>query len=527
MNTTAFRLLSLTLSAASLLTPAASAQDPFAPGQRWVQSPGALEAWLPRDVHFTAQENLIWAGAGGQDPRWMALDVAREQASPARFEDAASSFGALATRTVAARDGVGLFGVVQELDPASGLSRARVIAHSTGEAVRSGQLQPQWERQLTAAGTAEPRIATDAAGSVVAVAAHDLYAGSVRLELLDGVTGALVAAADLPGLALSQLALSDDGSLVAVAAGLDLYLLDGAGTLLHQEDLTAALSALAVAPGGDRVALGAVGQLVVLGNAAGAWSPSVVVTRPSSEVVTALDLAADGEGTAAAWWTFSSGTVARFELRQRAQLVASVEQDGGSTGLQNLPRHAVITADGSRAAFGTWGNGVDPEVLLLDAGSSVPVAAFQLPGSVTGLDLDAAGRRIAVAHKDVHATAFGLTGSVRLLDTGEGDLRQRDPLAVGDAALFSTQHPSATIALLLVGTRVDPVALPGIQGLLHLDRLTLTALPALVGATGWADHAVPLPGDPALIGTSLGFQAAFRTPAGTVLGADSLDALIF
>ncbi len=216
-----------------------------------------------------------------------------------------------------------------------------------------------------------------------------------------------------------------------------------------------------------------------------------------------------------------------FELRQRAQLVASVEQDGGSTGLQNLPRHAVITADGSRAAFGTWGNGVDPEVLLLDAGSSVPVAAFQLPGSVTGLDLDAAGRRIAVAHKDVHATAFGLTGSVRLLDTGEGDLRQRDPLAVGDAALFSTQHPSATIALLLVGTRVDPVALPGIQGLLHLDRLTLTALPALVGATGWADHAVPLPGDPALIGTSLGFQAAFRTPAGTVLGADSLDALIF
>ena len=528
MPTAASRLLALSLSAASLLGPPAQAQDPFSQGQRWVQSPDPLEAWLPRDVHFAADENLVWASAGGQHPRWMALDVARQEASPARFVDAQTPASALGSRTIAAREGTALFGIVQEPASAPGLRTARVLAHSAADAARSGQLLAQWERTLPAAGTAEPRLATDASGDLVAAAAHDLYGGTVRLELLDGATGAARAQLDLPGLALSQLAVAEDGSLVAVAAGLDLYLLDGAGQLVHHQALTAALSALDISPAGDRVALGAIGQLVVLRNGPAGWVPGIVVTRPNTEAVTVVDLAADGLGMAVAWWTFASGTRARFELRQRATVVASAEQDGGSGGLQNLPRHAVVTADGQRAAFGTWGNGLDPEVLLLGAGADDPVAEFQLPGSVTGLDLDRSGRRIAVAHKDVHATAFGLTGSVRLLDTGEGDLRQLETLQQGGSARFATTHPEANVAFLLAGTRVEPVQLPGISGLLHLDRTTLTVLPALVdAATGWADHTVQLPSDPALIGTSLGLQAAFRTPAGTVLGTDTLDALVF
>ena len=73
---------------------------------------------------------------------------------------------------------------------------------------------------------------------------------------------------------------------------------------------------------------------------------------------------------------------------------------------QLKPYHPNQRMNVPSAAFGTWGNGLDPEVLLLQAGEAVPVAEFQLPGSVTGLDLDRSGRRIGVSYQGLMESPY-------------------------------------------------------------------------------------------------------------------------
>jgi hypothetical protein len=143
------------------------------------------------------------------------------------------------------------------------------------------------------------------------------------------------------------------------------------------------------------------------------------------------------------------------------------------------------------------------------------------------LDLDESGTRIVVAHKDVHVSTFGSTGGIRLFDTGEGDLRQNNPMTIGGIASFSTKRQNSLISLLLVGQRAPAVALPGVGGLLHLDRSTLAVLPAASDLDGIADHQFTIPSDVALIGTTLSLQSAFRLAGATELGEWVLDPLIF
>ena len=85
----------------------------------------------------------------------------------------------------------------------------------------------------------------------------------------------------------------------------------------------------------------------------------------------------------------------------------------------------------------------DLELLLLERGVQTPVLELDLEGSVRAMDLSDDGRRVVVSLKDVHNNLFGTTGSVRLFDTGEGHLRQRNPAEIGEALDFSVRRPPA------------------------------------------------------------------------------------
>ena len=112
--------------------------------------------------------------------------------------------------------------------------------------------------------------------------------------------------------------------------------------------------------------------------------------------------------------------------------------------MQGYPEVVLITPDGRRAAFGTWGTGdPQPEVLLVDALTGAVVLERDLPGSVRALALDETGTRVAVGMKHTHANQFSATGEVRLYDTGERDLQ-----VVG--------HPAAGGALLALLHRTRP-----------------------------------------------------------------------
>lgn len=521
MNTTALRPLLVPLLALPAL-----AQGPFPQGELWSQHPASTQAWIPTTVQFAWDGNLAFASTEGLDPGWIALDVAREGPTSPRFEEFQAPQASLTHGSTAAREGDGLFVFEQLAGPTAGSRITQVTRFSGAESALAGSFTPAWSRDLAGSATGPAQLVASDTGEVLAVAAHDQVAGVVRLEVLAGATGEVLLVLDLPGLALTRLELSGNGSLLAVAAGLDLYFVDPMLGVVHHQALMGSLSSLSVSPGGDRVATGAIGQVVEFTQGVQGWAPAVVITRPVTEMATALALGGDGETTAAAWWRYGTGDMARFELTQRARVVAQLEQAGSPFGLQNLPRAIDIDAQSRRAAFGTWGNGVDPEVVLLEVGRPSPVASYDLDGSAVALDLDAAGCRLLVASKDTHMAQFATRGAVRLFDTGEGNLRQEQQLELGTVSTFRTFADDATLSLLLLGQRANPVELPGILGSLHLDRQGLIVLPAVPSA-GFAEHQVQVPSDPAWVGLSVGVQAAYRTPSGTRIGSDVLDPVVF
>ncbi|MHC4379051.1 MAG: hypothetical protein ACYS26_20830 [Planctomycetota bacterium] len=138
--------------------------------------------------------------------------------------------------------------------------------------------------------------------------------------------------------------------------------------------------------------------------------------------------------------------------------------------------------------------------------------------------VDASGRRLAVAHKSLHANQFGTTGSVRLYATGEGQLALDRTARPGVTLEARLNQPGATSAWLLLGVPAPlPVALPGMQGELQLDLAkSLWILPAAPDAAGQSQVDLTVPANPSLVGLAFGLQAASHDGTDLRLGAELL-----
>jgi hypothetical protein len=137
---------------------------------------------------------------------------------------------------------------------------------------------------------------------------------------------------------------------------------------------------------------------------------------------------------------------------------------------------------------------------------------------VRALALDRTGTRLALASKDVHASVSSARGDVRLFDSGERQLQLLDTPRLGGELRAAARRPGATIGWFLIGPRAEQtVQFPGVDGPLLLRRDRLQFQVGLPDATGRMDLALPLPGSPALRGTQMHLQGAFRVPGGVAL----------
>jgi len=78
----------------------------------------------------------------------------------------------------------------------------------------------------------------------------------------------------------------------------------------------------------------------------------------------------------------------------------------GAGSYQNNPQQVVTNADGSRIAYGGWGDqfNTDPEVMVFE-GSPTPVASIDTRGSVFDVDMSSNGVFVASGSKSVHANS--------------------------------------------------------------------------------------------------------------------------
>ena len=485
---------------------------------------------MPRDVHWTARGNLVWAAVGGADPRTLVLDGFRTGTAAriaARRVGSDSRPKAHSTRSVAARS-IAL-GFVLEARPQTGTDRLvpQVRGFDLGGVDDSEPLEPAWERTFDQPGDGPLALVCSDDGRVVVAATHDALQGQVRVEVMFGGSGTVISTFGLSGSSLGSLDVSKDGSRIAIGAGLDLYLVDFRGEVLLHESSGYASKAMDLSADGRRLALGVVGRLRLFEEIDGVWSEVWSHVREGSQVPTCLELDRDGSTAAVGWWDYVQGSDLYLELWDLDRGIPLVEyaRDGVPGARQDLPEVARITADGRRAAFGTWGDDMGAaQVLLFDRALPDPVWTYGLSGSVRGLDLDPTGRRILVSHKNSHNNRFDDRGSIRLLDTGEGVLRRWRPIAGQPTVDLHVRPPrGATVSFLAFGERAPtPSRIPGVSGNLLVDRARMGVLAAAVDADGRAVHT--LRGGRSTMGWGPYWmvQPAWRHPTGTAIAGESL-----
>lgn len=511
-----------------LLALPAAAQDPFLPGLRWTREADAGDPWIPRALALGAHANEVWLAAPSGNRHLELVPVAGSGTQPAlqRDDSVANTLGALA---VCAGSEASAFFALTQL-PAPDSAHRSTLCARRDPALQSGNGASAWSHDAGFVTNGPARIACDAAGERVALAVWDSALLEVQLDLLEGSSGALLVRRRFPALALDELALSADGSRLALAAGLDFYLLDAQLVTRHHEALATSTHALALDGDGGLCALGGSGELRLFEAAAGGgyalrWSHPAA----TGELAARAGLSRDGRSLALGWWNAQNGTAVRLQLLDTSAGTTLWEkyQPGTPGGLQNLPEALALSEDGERAAFGLWGDGSGAPELLLVARTGGVLLSANLPGSAQGLALDARGERLAVGYKLVHANVFGSLGGVRLYDTGERELAQLAQARVGSPLPLAAHRPGAGALFLLEGQPSSvPLVFPRALGELLLVRQGLRVRLAKAAADGRADFTLPVPANPLLIGSERHFQAAWRAGGLLHLGRTRVDALV-
>ncbi|MDF1838077.1 MAG: hypothetical protein P1V35_09430 [Planctomycetota bacterium] len=418
-----------------------------------------------------------------------------------------------------------VFSLLQVDSATPGVRQTEVHGFAPFAGSRGSSMTPIWSHSMGVLSTGEPLMVTDAAGSVVVAALFLPWQNAVQVDVLDGTDGSLISSSTRFGQALNTVQISDDGTRIALGAGLDLYILNAQGQELHRESLYSTLSSVALSADGSKVAASGMGGIRLLeadptGYAHSDWIAAHDQNATAQTSISVkVDLSHDGETLAVAQWSFMGNQETAFELWNTetvTRLYRSV-QPAGAGGLQNLPTDVSITPDGKRAAFAVWGNGVDPEVLLVDRDSASLVHSFDLPGSAFDLDLDSTGTRMAVAHKLTHAQVFHAQGAFALLDTGERELQALTPARPGHDLTIAARHEGAGIVLFLVGMPGPETHVGGVSGSLLLDRSRVAVRAALADPSGAAQMPIHIPASWTASELPFAVQAAFRLPTGTVL----------
>ncbi|QDV08485.1 hypothetical protein Poly30_40320 [Planctomycetes bacterium Poly30] len=507
------------LTLAIVLGGTASAQDPFSAGERWSHAPAAAAPdWMPDEVLFAGDDSFVWSAQRGGDHALRLLDAVATGTQDARGTVARTAIEFGAPLIAAGTRGDKVFALRQFYAPTAYSRQPLLVAYDPRTAAAGAEMPEAWSHDLDVRINGPVRLAADRSGDRIVAAAWDDTTATVRLDVVNGTDGTLLGRRDLPAFSLNALSVSADGTRIAVIAGLTLYVLDATATPLYDQPVSTATQALALSSDGSVLAYGELGALSILqAQPGGGYAAYQRPTGSMSELPSRIDMSDDGSLIAIAWWDFMNGADARFEIYDTVFQfpISSYDQFALPGASQNLPIAATITADGHRAAFATWGNGVDPEVIVLGLGSFFPDFEVDLSGSSRGMALDATGTRLAIGHKDVHSQVFGSTGAVRVVDTGERRLALTNTPRIGGTLDAAAISPGSFGGWFVLGPKAAvPTQFPGVSGILLLQRNQLTVLGRPADSNGRIDLSLPIPNISAMVGTQMHVQAAFRTTQG-------------
>jgi hypothetical protein len=330
--------------------------------------------------------------------------------------------------------------------------------------------------------------------------------------------------------------ISGDGSRVLIATNTRDHVFDvGTQTELFSAS-TVSHDAHSLSYDGRVMARGGFAPIAAYRDTGSGWTQLVSFTEPALgfPVWTASDVSGDGTTFVAA--AYDANNNSRFRVHcfslvtTPGTLLWTYANDGSGT-LQDTPSAVSVSDNGRWIAVGSWGaqSGGHPEALLFDRDAgNVPVGSVDTPGSVFDLDISGDGQFLVVGTKSVHANNFGNGGEGYSFDRGGQGHRLYGTSSIGrNIRLDTGGTPGEAVLLLLARFLGNPIAIPGINGTLDLDPLSLIGAPIFVGTVppaGVLTTPLTVPADPALIGAAI-FTQTLRV--GAVLEFDNALRLPF
>jgi len=499
---------------------------------RWIHGAELGAPWIPTRVELAAGGELCWVGTGASNTRLNLYAGPGFGSATPVYADTSVAAASTVLEVRGGGDAAHLYALLQYPDPDVLHRRSECVRYDALATSAGAPFSPSWTHTPGFTANGPARLVVDETGEIVVLAAFNDALSFVRLDRLDGDSGALSSRSDLLASTLETIDLSGDGERLAVCVDSRIVVLDAAGVILYEELLPAPSITVKLDRTGSRLVLGEAGRLRILQWSGSTYVPAAVHPGASNEVVSRVGLSPGGESYAAAWYRATSLDQLRYELYDGAthQRIHHLVQAGQTGGLQNSPVAVSFSEDGQRCAFASWGKGdAEPEVVLLDRGEPLPVLEIDLPGSALDLDLDASGTRLAVVTKNLHANQLGTTGEVRFYDTGERDLELLAPARLGGQLSVASSSPGASFAIFLIGSpALIPTPILGATGELRLDRSRgIRAFARPVDAAGRADLLLPLSSNPGLIGNRRSIQGVRRVQGQLVFGETLLEPLFY
>ena len=351
------------------------------------------------------------------------------------------------------------------------------------------------------------------------------------IRVHDPDTGVPSSSFDLPSTTGQQIALSADGSTLAISGGplpsistrvLDLQtgarLFETYGRLPARQGISGDGGVLAV------LQHWGYGPSTLQVFARGPRGYRLALERTTRHLIVLLACAVsdDGSTVVATWYDlrFWHRTIVRaFDVATGMQTM----EDVMVSGFDENPAHGLaISADGSRFVVGCWGEdtGQVAELRLYSPFRDTPLAEFPAGGSVQDVDIAPDGRRFAASRGWSHFENGNHLCFVELYEHGGEDLAVRGRPSIGSTITIEAHAaPGATAYLLMARALApSPIDVPGV-GVLHLDPATLSRRPlGPVPPSGVVTLPVSIPNDPAAVGKKVYYQVLATDPR--ALGRD-------
>jgi hypothetical protein len=348
-------------------------------------------------------------------------------------------------------------------------------------------------------------------GAYIAAALYDNAAGNIEIAYFASDSGTPLFTDSFAGSYIRALDMTDDGGLLYINEGTWVRIYDVASqSVIYSVDAQASFDSHTISGDGNRFAFGGFNFVKWYQWNGTTYEYQSTYNMPGSWYCARCDLSGDASTLAAAFYNYSPGLAFRVVSIDMATGGVNFEADFTGTGtLQNAPWAIKINYDGSRIAYGGWGDqgNTNPEVMVFE-GSATPVASVDTRGSVFDVDISSDGAFVASGSKSVHANISGNGGDHACISMGGQALSLEGVPSLSNALVFTAEGNPGERVVLAASLNEVNIVLP--FGTLMVDPSNYIELGrGLIGPGGTVEFDATVPGAPWLLGRKAVVQALF------------------